>query len=162
MTIRVPKWVLVALGAAVIAALAIVGVMQLGGSGADDGCVSRQTGNPISCEQTLIAVPADEYDASAEAPDEEADDDEPERDFKITTARVAFSRTVLDGSAYGATLRGIDTLIALCREDPEAIYDPDGEALTMVQVLEDGANTLRRYRPELAAELELVAANDCQ
>jgi hypothetical protein len=96
--------------------------------------------------------------------------EEPERltadeSFEVSNARMAFANTVLDGSMYSQTLDGVDALIRLCRRNPDAIYEPgegdDHEELTMVQVVEDGANTLREYRPEQAAKLDRVADNRC-
>jgi hypothetical protein len=85
--------------------------------------------------------------------------------LKVATAEAAFSSTVVNSSRYGETLDGVDDLIMICREDPEAIYKTTVggvEERTMRQVVEDGANTLREYRPDLAAELEQVADNQCE
>lgn len=87
-----------------------------------------------------------------------------DQQLKVAHVRVAFASTVLDSSMYGKTLDGVDYLISLCRKGPDAIYQPGGtgETLTMRQVVEDGANTLRQYQPDLAAKLQTVADNGCK
>jgi hypothetical protein len=87
----------------------------------------------------------------------------PNETTKVARVNLAFARTVLDGSEYGRTLNGVDYLIRLCRAKPDAIYQPGdkGEKRTMRQVVEDGANTLRQYQPDLAAQLQTVSDNNC-
>lgn len=81
----------------------------------------------------------------------------------VAKARRAFDSTVLDSSRYRETLRGVDDLIGLCRENPKAIYQvtDDDPELTMRQVVEDGANTLERFQPSLASKLARVADSGC-
>jgi len=67
-------------------------------------------------------------------------------------ADVAFVN--LDGSSYGDLLESMDAVIALAREDPDAIYEVEGEQRTMRQVLSDAASTLQASNPDLAAELD--------
>ena len=86
----------------------------------------------------------------------------PEEELQVSSTRLAFTSTILDGSMYGKTLRGVDQLIRLCRDKPDAIYESGDGDLTMRQVVEDGANTLQEYRPELAAQLDRVADNGCE
>lgn len=77
--------------------------------------------------------------------------------LRVARAEQAFSLTVLNGSHYGETIRGVDQLIALCRAKGAADYD----GRTVKQVLEDAANELRPYQPELAAELDRVLDDGC-
>ena len=75
----------------------------------------------------------------------------------VLEARVAFSHTVLDSSMYAETLEGMDMLIDLYRDKPDATIEQyDDPDITVRQAVIDGANTLREYRPELAAKLELA------
>jgi len=81
-----------------------------------------------------------------------------EQASEVAGIELSFSTTVLNGSSYGETLDGVDYLIHLCREDPGATYDDR----TVKQVVEDGANTLREYQPELAAKLDRVLDGECE
>jgi hypothetical protein len=75
----------------------------------------------------------------------------------VLEARVAFSQTVLDSSMYAETLDGVDMLIDLYRAKPDATVEQyEDRDVTVRQAVIDAANTLREYRPELAAKLELA------
>lgn len=117
---------------------------------------------------TALVLSGDDEDIALEEHSEQLDQEIVDGELTVTgratvaDARQAFAMTVLDGSRYRATLRGVENLIRLCREAPLAIYETDGETLTLRQVVEDGANTLRRYVPDEAAKLEQVANNDCR
>lgn len=81
----------------------------------------------------------------------------------MSEVELAFAKTVLDGTMYRRTLRGVDELIAVCRSKPGAVYETgDGRRRTMRQVVEDNANRLEEYRPELARQLDRVARNGCE
>lgn len=85
---------------------------------------------------------------------EELTDDE---QLAVLAARVAFAHTVLDSGMYSDTLEGVDMLIDLYRAKPDAVVEQyDDPNITVRQAVIDGANTLREYRPELAAKLELA------
>lgn len=72
-------------------------------------------------------------------------------------ADVAF--VALDGSSYADLLESKDAVIALARENPDAVYETtDGERTTMRQVLSDAASTLQGSHPDLAAELDRAVA----
>jgi len=72
-------------------------------------------------------------------------------------ADVAF--VDLDGGSYGDLLDSMDAVIALARENPDAVYETtDGERTTMRQVLSDAASTLQGSHPDLAAELDRAVA----
>ena len=77
---------------------------------------------------------------------------------QIANIDVAIAETVLNGSHYRQTLDGVPTLIRLCRINPNAAY-LDNE--TIKQDLEDDANTLRPYQPDLASDLDQAIANNC-
>lgn len=70
--------------------------------------------------------------------------------------RLDVARTVVDGSGYGDLLESTDAVIALARDDPQAVYQPESTdpALTMRQVLSDAAADLGPYQPDLAAKLD--------
>lgn len=67
-------------------------------------------------------------------------------------ADVAFVN--LDGSSYGDLLDSMDEVIALARENPDAIYEGTDGKVTMRQVLSDAASTLQPSQPDLAAQLD--------
>lgn len=81
---------------------------------------------------------------------------------EVAKYRAAFAANVAYGDQYRQVLRGVDYLIELCRKNPEAVYEVDGEELSMVQVLVDGANTFERYEPDIAAQFDRVARTDCR
>lgn len=73
-----------------------------------------------------------------------------EEQQQIAKFNLAFASTALNSSRFGQTLRGVDFLIDLVREKPTATYD----GLTVREVVQDAANTLDPYRPELVRELD--------
>ena len=73
-----------------------------------------------------------------------------DEELAVSSARVAFSGLVLDGSGYGKSLNALDEMIALYRAKPDAKYD----GLTMRQVLQDMASDLAPYRPVMAEEID--------
>lgn len=68
----------------------------------------------------------------------------------VAEANEAAAYTVLDGSMYSETVDGVDRVIRIYREKPDAKYNE----LTMREVLEDLASTLEGYRPQLATRLD--------
>ena len=86
----------------------------------------------------------------------------PVRQQKVAHIRQAFFWTVRDGREYQRTLDGVDYLIRLCRKDPDRTFIAGDGVPTMRQLLEEGADTLREFRPDLAAKLDKVADNDCR
>jgi len=77
---------------------------------------------------------------------------------RIAHIDVAIAETVLNGSHYRQTLDGVPTLIRLCRINPDAPYVHN---TTIKQDLEDDANMLRPYQPDLAADLDQATLNNC-
>lgn len=132
MTLRIPKWVLFGLGGLVAIAGIVVAVVVVTGGEDSGGCVSSQTGNPISCEQDLIAVPAGEYDpdlapseqpnvAASEATNEEATTAEVASPDELTSAFGEISGVCILTTSLGTPLDYKD--IAKIRENLEILTD---------------------------------------
>jgi hypothetical protein len=68
----------------------------------------------------------------------------------VAEAQQAAAMNVLDGSMRRETADGVDQVIALYRQKPDAEYN----GLTMRQVLEDLASSLDGAQPQLAARID--------
>lgn len=77
---------------------------------------------------------------------------------QVARINAAFAGNALDGSHFGEALDGTDELIALCRRNPDAIYEGHE---SVKQVLEDDANTIRQNDPGVAAQLDRVLDDKC-
>jgi hypothetical protein len=82
---------------------------------------------------------------------------------------IAFDKTAADTQFsrphYESTLHGVDRLIALCRAEPDVIYDnygPTKDDVTLRQIVEDAASTLRDNESDLADRLETAGNNGCK
>ena len=73
--------------------------------------------------------------------------------FKANAALVSFGADPR-GDYRAELLSTVDDLIALAREDPDAIYEGVDGPVTMRQVLSDAATELQSAEPDLAAQLD--------
>lgn len=80
------------------------------------------------------------------------------RGVQVSYAELALASNCLDGSEYGAVLKGVENLIRIFRRNPDAIYgEGSSDARTMREVLADAASTAEDCVDRgIAAELDRV------